>query len=169
MSRDSRNAKTWIPVRRLIGAGYSHVCGDEPRAADHVDAVSGHRVLEAAQLGRVVLAVTVDLGHPLVAVVVGKDEARLHRTADAEVERQPDDLGAGLLGEHRSRVGRPVIDNEDVELRRLPVKGGHHVGDGGRFVVGGDDGEAAEVSHGAVHVNGRLAQELRSEQRSASG
>ncbi len=66
----------WMPVRRLIGAGYLRSALREARAADHVGAGLLHRVDQLLQLDRVVLAVAVDLRHPLVAVLLGVTGSR---------------------------------------------------------------------------------------------
>src|SRR5438093_16553 len=41
--------------------------------------------------------------------------AGLHRTADAEVERQPHHVGAAVGGDTRGAVRGAVIDDDDVE------------------------------------------------------
>ena len=80
--------------------------GQESRAADHVErAVGVHGRLEPIELARIVLAVTVDLDHPLVSVLQRVGEARLDRAADPEVERHPDDMRA-LATPHSRRCRR---------------------------------------------------------------
>ena len=97
--------------------------GREARAADHVDPRAlGHGRLQRRDLAGIVLAVAVDLDHVVVAVLLRVREARLYRAADAEVERETQHPGAGLLGARGGVVGRAVVDHDDVEVRRLTVQ-----------------------------------------------
>ena len=66
---------------------------------------------------RVVLAVAVEADGDLVAVLERVLEAGLDGAADAEVERQPDDRRARGGGDLGGRVGRAVVDDDDVEPR----------------------------------------------------
>ena len=61
----------WMPVRRLIGAevAVSRVGKREPQTMSSVGS-RVHRREELRDLGRVVLAVAVDLDHVVVAVLV---------------------------------------------------------------------------------------------------
>ena len=118
------------------------VVREEARAAHHVHAVVGvHDRQQSADLLRVVLAVAVHLDHVVVAVVERVEEARLHGAADAEVERVAQDARARVLRDALGVVGRAVVDHEHVEGRRVPADGAHDGADGGRLVVGGNDGE----------------------------
>ena len=63
----------------------------------------------------VVLAVAVDAHRELEAVLERVAEAGLDRAADPEVERQPDDVRAALLGDGGGAVDRAVVDDDDLE------------------------------------------------------
>ena len=60
--------------------------------------------MRIADLPRVVLAVPVDLDREVEAVLPGVLVSRLHRAADADVERQPYDLDPERLGPRRGSV-----------------------------------------------------------------
>ena len=66
---------------------------------------------------RVVLAVAVDLHGELVAVLERVAEAGLDGAADAEVERQAEDVRARRGGDRGGAVGRAVVDDDDLEAR----------------------------------------------------
>ena len=86
---------------------------------------------------RVVLAVAVDLHRHLIAVLARVYVPRLHRAADAEVERQAQHRGARRAGALAGRVGRAVVDHEHVEVGRTAADSRHRRPDGPRLVVGG--------------------------------
>ena len=77
-----------------------------------------HRLEDATELRRVVLAVAVDAHGDVVAVLEREPEARLHGAADAEVERQAQHVRALRRGDVRRAIGRAVVDDDDVEVRR---------------------------------------------------
>ena len=58
-------------------------------------------VEHAVEVGRVVLAVGIDLHQGVVALALGVEEGRAHGPADADVERQRHDGRPRLLGESR--------------------------------------------------------------------
>ena len=61
------------------------------------------------------LPVAVDLHRDVVAVLEREAIAGLHRAADAEVERQPDDVRAPVGGHPCGAVRRAVVDDDDDE------------------------------------------------------
>jgi hypothetical protein len=118
------------------------VLAQEARAAHHVDVrVAVTRVDQLFDLAGIVLAVGVHLHHQVVPALQRVREAGLHRAPDAEVERQPQHLGARPAGARACLVGRSVVDDEHVPSRRALVQGAHDAADGVGFVVGGNDGE----------------------------
>ena len=62
----------WMPVRRLIGAGYRMSAERKREPQTMSTRLVGHRVLEAMQFAGVVLAVAVHLHHALVPVLVAR-------------------------------------------------------------------------------------------------
>ena len=69
------------------------------------------------QLGGIVLTVAVAADDDVVAALRGVLETCLHGTADAEVERQPDDVRAVRRGDLGRAVDRAVGDDDDFEVR----------------------------------------------------
>ena len=66
----------WMPVRRLIGAGYfMSTMKREPQTMSTLGSAA-IAATSLEQLARIVLAVAVDLGHVGVALLLGVDEAR---------------------------------------------------------------------------------------------
>ena len=117
---------------------------EEARARDHVQPRVGPQVREQlADVPRVVLAVPVNLHGDLVALVLGVLVAALDGAADAEVEGEPHDGGAGRAGEGSCVVRGAVVDDEDVEGGRVGLEVADRGSDGACLVVGGDDGEVA--------------------------
>ena len=91
------------------------------------------------------LAVAVDLDRDVVVVAQRVLVARLDRAADSQVVGVADDdraLGLGLGG---GRVVGAVVDDQDVEPRRLAVDVAHDPADHPRLVVGGHDRELRKV------------------------
>ena len=87
---------------------------DETRPDDDV-AVSA---LEASEqrldlFGRV-LSIAVELQRDLVSVSLRVQKARLHRSADAEVEGEVDQQRSVAFRDAARVVGRAVVDDEDV-------------------------------------------------------
>jgi len=74
-------------------------------------------------------------------VVQRVEEPRLDGAADAEVERMLKHPRAGVLRDPIRVVRRAVVHDEHVEGRRVLADQAHDGADGGRLVVGGDDGE----------------------------
>ena len=93
------------------------------------------------------LAVGIDLDGDVVAVVPRVLVARLHGTADAEVEGQLQHDRAGLAGHLRGGVARAVVHDGDVNVGPLALDRADHIAHGARLVEGGDDREAA-LGHG---------------------
>ena len=87
----------------------------EPIARSASSATTG--ATTRAELRRVVLAVAVEPDGQLVAAFPGVAEAGLDGAADAEVEGQLDDVGAGGGGDLGRAVGRAVGDDDDLERR----------------------------------------------------
>ena len=105
-------------------------------------------VHELAQLARVVLSVSIDLGHVVVAVLTGVDEAGLNRSADPEVEGKAKHLSAAPLAQIRRVVGGAVIDHQQIELRSTLAELFHDVCHRRGLVVGRDHGEiGARLRH----------------------
>ena len=73
---------------------------------------------ELPELGRVVLAVAVEPDRDLVALVARVPEPGLHRSADADVEQEPEHRRAVRLGDVRRLVARRVVDHDDRRRRR---------------------------------------------------
>ena len=103
----------------------------------------------AWDLARAVLAVAVDLDHVVVA-------AARRRTAKPDctappmprLNGMPQHRGAGRSRDSRGRVGRAVVDDEDVEVAaRASQDRSITPPDRGGLVVGGDDREIFRVEH----------------------
>jgi hypothetical protein len=113
-----------------------------------------HRVIRSERIGQaldlrgIVLTIPVHLDGEVVPVVVGVAVARLHCAADAEVERHPQDRGPGVLGDRGGGVRGAVVDDEHVELRRVPVQRIDHATHASGLVVGRHDRETALVQIG---------------------
>ena len=117
----------------------------EPVTMSASPAASGLEQL--AELGGDVLAVAVEPHRRRVALVARVLEPRLHRPADAEVERQRDDRGA-VAGRDRGGVVRgAVVDHDDVEGRVERLDLVDHPADRPLLVVGRDDRDDAPVAH----------------------
>ena len=91
------------------------------------------------------LAVAVDLDGDVVAALEREAVPRLHGTADAEVERQPQHVRAAVGGHARRAVGRAVVDDDDVEVGIEAADLVDHAADGRLLVQRRDDGDALEV------------------------
>ena len=120
----------------------------EAAAVDHVGllALGPQRLEHLGQVLGLVLAVAVDLDGDVVVVAQRVLVARLDRAADPEVVRVADHdraLGLGLGG---GRVVGAVVDDEDVEARRLALDVAHDAADHPRLVVGGHDRELGEMT-----------------------
>jgi hypothetical protein len=68
-----------------------------------------------------VLSVAVDLDGEVVVLFERVAEARLHRGADPEIERQPKNMCAAIGGDVRGVVARAVVDDDDIEARIVAV------------------------------------------------
>ena len=86
--------------------------------ADHqVGAVGFDLLQQARDLGGRVLAVGVEVGAEVVALAQRVEVAGLQRRAEPLVEGQGGDEDARLARPRRGRVGRAVVDDEDVGAR----------------------------------------------------
>ncbi len=77
---------------------------------------------DRVDVGRVVLAVGIDLDHGVVAMPLGVDEPGPHGATDAEVERQVEHGGASRSGHVGGGVRGAVVDDD------------HGVVDGGEYL-----------------------------------
>ena len=96
------------------------------------------------------LAVPVEADGDLVALVARVPEPGLHRSADADVEQEPQHRRAVRLGDVCRLVGRRVVDDDD---RRGRVEGLDLVDDlpDRPFLVPrGDDRDEPSVAHAAT-------------------
>ena len=105
-----------MPMRRDPRAAVAAALG-EARAYDHVRAVVQDRLQEPSDLARIVLPVAVDLDREVEVVLQRVLVSGLHRAPDAEIEREPEDDRARLLGRLGGAVGRAVVDDDDLEVR----------------------------------------------------
>src|SRR5664280_3781314 len=81
-------------------------------------------------------AVRVDLHPDVVAAADGVTVPGAHRSADPEAVGQRQYLGAGLRGDLRRAVGRPVVDDEDVGLGQQRLHLLDHRPDAGLLIPG---------------------------------
>ena len=136
--QDDREDQVADPAaERHLVAGIAAVAA----AADHVRLVARGLELgqQIAQVGGLVLAVSVDLGGDVVGVPERVLEAGLHRAADPGVEGMAQDDRAAVLGLGRGLVGRAVVDHHDVEVGGVAADLAHHAAHHPLLVVGGDD------------------------------
>ena len=104
------------------------------------------------------LAVAVDLHGDVEAVGERVAEAGLHRSADPEVEREPEEPGAGRLGDRSGPVVRAVVHDDDLEVRIRGADLLDHPADRGGLVERRDDRDPplrrrlVGLSHGASIV-----------------
>ena len=100
---------------------------------------------------RVVLPVAVDLDRDVEAVLQRVLVAGLHGAADTEVERERRRPPRPPARHARAvRVGRAVVDDDDLELR---VGGADLLDDGAEGLpprLGGDDRDRAKAARGAL-------------------
>ena len=123
---------------------------DEAGADDHVRAPVDDRLQQRRDLVRIVLAVAVDLHGEVEAVLERVLVAGLDRAADPEVEGEPDDPRARLGGEPGGRVGRAVVDDEDLEFRVDRADLAHDGGDRAGLVVRRHDRQPAHSGGAAL-------------------
>ena len=107
------------------------------------------------QLRGVVLPVAVDLDRDLEAVVSRVLVAGLDRAADADVVGQTRDERPRPLGLGLGAVGRPVVDDEDLEARVHGADLFDHTRDRRRLVQGGHNGDPTH-GHSPVVMGCRL-------------
>ena len=95
----------------------------------HVKIMTQQMLIQSGDLGRGMLAITINLHRHVITKLVGIAVARLHRAANAQVKRQAD---------HRCRrwdmlmraVHRTVIDHHDIHLRQMLVQPVDDLGNG---------------------------------------
>ena len=115
VSSETSCANQRIPARRANGRLVVAGALGEARADDDVGLAALERREQVRDLLRVVLAVAVEPDHGVVAVRERVLEAGLDGAADAEVEGQADDRGAGGGRARGRRVLGAVVDHDDVE------------------------------------------------------
>ena len=86
--------------------------GGEPRTDDEIGAFVVHGVEQVDDLRGIVLFVGVALHHHVVAVCHGVAETAAQRTADTEVDREPQHDRAFLLRDLGGAVDRAVVGDE---------------------------------------------------------
>ena len=91
------------------------------------------------------LPVPVAADGQLVTVLGREPKAGLHGAADAEIERQPQDVGTERGGHLGGAVDRAVGDDDDVEARVEGTELFEHATDVALFVVGRHDRDSPEV------------------------
>jgi len=103
------------------------------------------RLVESAEQGvqvaRIMLTVRVDLDDDVVVTPLRKAEPRAHRTPDAQVVGQRQDLCAGPAGDTGGVIGRAVVHHEDVRVRSHLAHFFDDVADRRLFVPRRDDDE----------------------------
>ena len=99
-------------------------------------------VQQPRDLDRRMLAVGVEVGAAVVALAQGVEVAGLQRRPQALVEGQGGDEDAALAGARRGRVGRAVVDDEDVGAGDVLAHVGDDGGQRGLLVPGGDEDES---------------------------
>ncbi len=77
---------------------------DITRANHHIGLAFQQGIDQTAQIQRVMLAVAIAADDHVVALLAGKDEASLHRSADADVMRHVQHDGPGGLGNRAGLV-----------------------------------------------------------------
>jgi len=129
------------PVREVAVPAHAVAAAEEARAEDVVGAPARHRLEDARQVRRVVLAVAVDVDGHRVALVAGDLESGAKSGAEAPAVRMRDDPGAELPPDVRRRVARAVVDEQDVDRKPPGLRGQprEHTADGGLLVTGDDD------------------------------
>ena len=133
-----------IPDSRATDGGRAEAVGTEiARTDDEVGfALFDGRARRGEKL-RIVLTVAVDLRRDPVAVLARPEVPRLHRSADAEILREPQDDRALLSRRARGFVGRAVVDDARVPTRSVAAQRLQHAREVPRFVERRDDDEAA--------------------------
>ena len=123
--------------------------------ADH-DVGVGEAVEHPIEIGGIVLAVGVDLGHCLIAVAPGEEERGAHGTPDSHVERQRHHRGARLGGQCGGGIGRAVVHHEDVRVGSVLTNLHDDVGYR-PLLVPGRNGHQGASNHGTTVVARRRA------------
>jgi len=101
---------------------------------------------QARHLCRRVLAVGVEVGAAVVALAQGIEVARLQRRAEPLVEGEGGDEDAALARPRRRRVGRAVVDDEDVGPWEVLADVGDDRGDRGLLVPGRDEDKSSHTA-----------------------
>ena len=115
------------------------------RAHDDIGGVEAAE--HAIEIGRIMLAISVDLNHRLIPLALGVKEGRAHRAANPDIEGERDHYGPGLLSTCGCVVGRTIVDDEDVGVGAVLANLGDDVGDGTLLIPGRDRNEHALASH----------------------
>ena len=105
-----------VAVRRVA------LAADEPRADGDVGLARADELQQPAQLDDGMLAVGVDAAAEGVVVLERPGIAGGDAGLEAAVLAEREHLGAVLAGDARGPVGRAVVDDEDVDVRQLPVE-----------------------------------------------
>ena len=111
----------------------------------------------ALEVGRVVLAVGVEVDGGGIALVTGELEPGPQRRAHAAAVLVRDDPRAVSAADRGRRVAGTVVDEDHVDRQTagLARQPGEHLADGRLFVAGHDDGEAAPGRRGRPGPRGQ--------------
>ena len=151
-----------MPIRRekvgLVVVAAGDRVGVTVARADHQVGVVGFDLgQQPRHLGRGVLAVGVEVGAEVVALAQRVEVAGLQRRAEALVERKRGDEDAALARPRRGRVGRAVVDDEDVGARQVLAHVGDHPGKRGLLIPGRDEDESPHAADSATPSRRHLA------------
>ena len=127
-----------------LGAGQRLGLLRVARADHQVGAVGFDLGQEARHLGGRVLAVGVEVGAAVVALAQRPEVAGLQRRAEPLVEGHRRDQDAGGARPLGGRVGRAVVDDEDVGRGQVGADVGDHRVDRGLLVPGRDEDESPQ-------------------------
>ena len=117
------------------------------KAGAHDDIGSVEAAEYSIEIGRVMLAISVDLNHRLIPLALGVKEGRAHSAANPDIEGKRHYGGPGLLRTQCCVVGRTIVHDEDVGVGAVLANLGDDVGDRTLLIPGRDRNEHALASH----------------------
>jgi hypothetical protein len=138
--------------------GHALALAQEAGAEHVVGATGRHGGEHLRELGRVVLAVSVEVDRGVVATVAGVPEACPERRAEPATGRVADHAGTVAAGDGRGRVIGAVVDDEHVDIH--PARPGRHRREhcsDARLLVPGDDDREAPAPVGGRRDHTRVA------------